>query len=152
MNEQADRLYKTWHDAKNKKYDSSQSDHIKGIIAKYQNYCLRFALIIQVMEDYNYRENCTVTQGAMEKAIRLTEYFLDNMLKAMKILTPESPVDKLLPAQQLLYSKLPQAFKLKTAIEIGESIGIKEATVKTFINRQKELFSQIARGSYEKTY
>jgi len=152
MNEQADRLYKTWHDAKNKKYDSSQSDHIKGIIAKYQNYCLRFALIIQVMEDYNYRENCTVTQGAMEKAIRLTEYFLDNMLKAMKILTPESPVDKLLPAQQLLYNKLPQAFKLKTAIEIGESIGIKEATVKTFINRQKELFSQIARGSYEKTY
>lgn len=152
MEDKASQLYKSWFDNKNIKYNKATSDHIKGIIAKYQDYCLRFALIIQVMEDYNYRERCTITQGAMEKAIRLTEYFLDNMLKAMKVLTPESPVDKLQPQQQKLYSKLPQAFKLKTAIEVGNELGLKEATVKTFINRQKELFTQIARGSYEKTY
>lgn len=152
MDQQADALYGNWFNAKNIKYNTSQSDHNKGIIAKYQDYCLRFALIIQVMEDYNYRDNCTVNQGSMEKAIRLTEYFLENMLKSIKVLIPESPVDKLQPHYEAFYSKLPQLFKLKTAIEIGASIGIKEASVKAFMSRNKELFDQIERGSYEKKY
>lgn len=152
MSDAADNLFEVWYNNKNIKYDTSNNDHNKGIIAKYQDYCLRFALIIQVMEDYNYRDNCLVTQGAMEKAIRLTEYFFNNMLKSMKTLIPDSPVDKLQPHYEAFYSKLPQLFKLKTAIELGASIGIKEASVKAFMSRNKELFDQIERGSYEKKY
>lgn len=147
----AEALYKQWHDNKNKKYNIATSDTVKGIIAKYQDYCLRFAILLQVMHDGAYRPG-TVSANNVERAIRLTEYFLANMHKAIKILSPETPVDKLQAPYDKLYAALPVTFSLKNAIKIGIDLGLKEATVKTFFIRNKDLFIQPERGIYEKIY
>jgi hypothetical protein len=148
----AEELYKEWFDYKNLKYNNATSDHVKGIIAKYQDYCLRFALLIQVMHDGRYRVGL-VFRETMERAIRLTEYFLGNMQKAIKILVPESPVDKLQGQQADLYQKLPNSFTTKTAMDLGREIKMKDSMIKMFLQRGiKVLFNKLDHGSYEKIF
>lgn len=148
----ANGLYKEWFDFKNKKYNKAQADNIKGIIAKYQDYCLRFALIIQVIEDGPYRPG-SITKETMERAIRLTEYFLSNMHKASKLLSPETPLDKLQDNYKLFYDSLPPSFSTKTCITVGVTFGLKEGAVKMFLTRNLgKLFIRTDKNTYEKEF
>lgn len=152
LSKEANDLYKQWFDFKNIKYNKAQNDNIKGIIAKYQDYCLRFALIIQVIEDGSYRPG-TITSDCMEKAIRLTEYFLGNMHKASKMLAPESPVDKLNDAHKQFYDTLPVSFSVKTLLQVAVTIGIKDSAAKMFLLRHEgKIFAKTNKNEYEKMF
>lgn len=145
-------MYKKWFDFKNKYYNRAASDNVKGIIAKYQDYCLRFALMIQVVRDGQQRHG-VITQSAMEGAIRLTEYFLGNMNKAIKILAPETPADKLQGKWAELFSKIPDSFSTSTIVTLAVTLGIKEANTKVFLCRYEgKLFRRTGRGEYEKMF
>ncbi|RZK63839.1 MAG: DUF3987 domain-containing protein, partial [Pedobacter sp.] len=115
LSPEANELYAEWYNNKNVKYNRSSTDDPKGIIAKYQDYCLRFALILQVIHDEGARLFIVESKN-MERAIRLTEYFFGNMHKAMKVLAPETPVDKLSGNHLDFYNALPPSFTSKTAI------------------------------------
>lgn len=152
LSSEANTLYKTWFDNKNKYYNKATSDNIKGIIAKYQDYCLRFSLIIQVVNELPERSGF-VCESSMEKAIRLTEYFLGNMHKALRILTPESPLDRLNAQWRGLYEAIPVEFSTKELTIIAETKGIKSTSAKTFLMRNAgKLFKQVDRGTWEKIY
>lgn len=152
LSPEADTLYGSWYNFKNKKYNIATSDQVKGIISKYQNYCLRLALLIEVMNERG-RRGGIVSYLSMERAIRLTEYFLGNMYKAIKLLTPETPVDKLKEPYDLIYKKLPEIFTTKTIVEMGKERNLTEAQVKMFLQRNnKKLFNTLKRGEYEKLY
>lgn len=142
-------LYKHWFDFKNKKYNMAVTDDIKGIIAKYQDYCLRFAILIQAINETE--PSGMVSHISMNGAIRLTEYFLGNMLKALKLLNPDTPLDKLDEKWQAVYNKIPVVFTTKTLVTICSDFGIKESAAKMFLQRQlKKLFTMIKHGEYEK--
>jgi len=152
LSHEANLLYKQWFDNKNTKYNNAQSDHIKGIIAKYQDYCLRFALIIQVCEDVNER-TYEIRTASIERAIRLTEYFLSNMHKALKLLNPDNPVEQLIGINEKLYKLLPTHFTTKTIVTIASTLNIKESSAKVFLKRNiGKLFEKLERNTYEKTY
>jgi hypothetical protein len=152
LSEPANLMYEQWFNHKNAKYNRATTDHVKGIISKYQDYCLRLALLLQVIQDASTRTG-QVSESSMERAIRLTEYFLGNMHKATKLLAPETPVDKLSEVHKKLYDQLPTAFTAKSAIQIGERLGLKESAVKMFLNRAaKTVFTVIERGKYEKMF
>lgn len=142
-------LYKEWFDYKNKKYNLSFSDDVKGIIAKYQDYCLRFALLIQVINEPH--ATGLVSHISMNGAIRLTEYFFANMHKALKLLSPETPIDKLSDQYQEIYRKLPAMFTTKTLVTLASDSGIKDSAAKMFLMRNiNKLFAKLANGEYEK--
>jgi hypothetical protein len=148
----ANNLYKEWFDYKNLKYNKATTDNVKGIIAKYQDYCLRFALIIQVIEDCEYRSGI-ITANVMERAIRLTEYFLGNMHKASKILAPETPLDKLNDNWKEIYDKLESNFSSRTFIQLCATMGVKEGTAKSFLIRSEgKIFGKVERNVYEKMF
>lgn len=149
MTAEAEAVLARWYNAKCAKYNKAYDDNIKGIIAKYQEYCLRFALLIEIM---NNPAAPVVEASSMEKATRLTEYFLGNIHKAMQILAPETPVDKLPAHYKKLYNALPALFTLQTAQKAAEEVGVKVGTLKSFLSRNKALFTIIDRGSYEKNY
>lgn len=155
LSEDANQLYAEWFDFKNQKYNRATDDNVKGIIAKYQDYCLRFAVLLQAVYDGQNRYPI-VDRVNVERAIRLTEYFLGNMNKAIKILAPESPADRLQPHWQDLYGQLPEVFSTKTYTEIGVSLSISPGSLKSFLSRSsqgdKRLFSKIEGGKYEKLY
>jgi hypothetical protein len=142
-------MYKEWFSYKNQKYNRAINDNVKGIIAKYQDYCLRFAILIQVINQTSITG--MVSQQSMNGAIRLTEYFLGNMHKALKILAPESPVDKLNDTWQRIYSELNPSFSTKTFVTIAKQHNISEAAAKVFLQRNiKKLFDKVRQGEYEK--
>lgn len=152
LSDSANELYKKWFDFKNKYYNRAINDNVKGIIAKYQNYCLRFSLIIEIMQDTSQR-TYIVGHKAMERAIRLTEYFLGNMNKAIKILAPETPADKLQGTWLQLFNQLPANFTTKTIVTQAGILGIKESNCKVFLLRQEgKLFRKLERGEYEKLF
>lgn len=136
LSDDANNLYKEWFDNKNIKYNKADSDNHKGIIAKYQDYCLRFSLIIQ--RSHDCEDNTLggeVSANNMERAIRLTEYFFGNMNKAINILAPGTPKDVLTGKAKLLYESLPAVFKTVTAGVTAESVGIKKASVRMYLHR-----------------
>lgn len=157
LSEGANDLYAQWFNNKNNKYNVATSDNVRGIIAKYQEYCLRFSVLIQAMHDGVNRSNL-VSSANMERAIRLTEYFLGNMYKAIKVLAPENPIDKISNNDILtsFHNALPKFFKTATAIEIGRSLKMKDANIKMILSRKSKgddkLFEKIGRGEYEKIY
>jgi hypothetical protein len=151
LDAKANELYQQWFNNKNQKYNKAASDHVKGIISKYQDYCLRFAILLQVIHDGAHRSG-TVTSASMDRAIRLTEYFLGNMHKATKILNPETPVDKLTGVYAELYLRLPAAFTTKILMDTGRNLKMKDGSIKTFFFRNKALFTELQKGKYEKTY
>lgn len=152
LSDEANNLYAQWFDYKNTKYNKATNEHVKGIIAKYQDYCLRFSLLIQVADDgLNRKTHVSVIN--MEKAIRLTEYFLGNMQKAIKLLVPESPVDKLPEHHKTIYNQLSDHFTTKTAIDIAKQHNVSETAMKMFLRRNiNKLFNQKASGEYSKLF
>lgn len=152
FNSESGEMYKKWFDKKNKYYNRAIDDNIKGIIAKYQDYCLRFALLIQVVRDGQQRQG-VISGSSMEAAIRLTEYFLGNMNKAIKVLAPETPADKLQGKWKQLFDQLPENFSTRTIVTMAVTLGLKEAQTKVFLGRQEgKLFRRIGRGEYEKIF
>lgn len=150
LSPEANKMYFEWFELKNKKYNKTQSEHIKGIIAKYQDYCLRIALILQCTYDFQHRSG-VVDAINIERAIRLTEYFFVNMNKALKVLIPETPLDKLQAPYDKFYAQLPVMFTMKTAVTMAVTFGIKESACKMFLRRQVgKIFDQVARNEYEK--
>jgi hypothetical protein len=142
LSSEANALYADWFNNKNKKYNFTTEDNVKGIIAKYQDYCLRFALIIQVMYDGGAIQS-TITQSSMERAIRLTEYFLGNMHKSMKILAPATPLDRISGNLLDFYKALPATFSMKTAIEISLKLNLKQDYARVVIGRWSDKKDQI---------
>lgn len=151
----ADNLYKQWFNHKNKIYNKAVTDDIKGVIAKYQDYCLRFALLLQAIYERKNRTGWVEVEN-MERAIRLTDYFFGNMNKATKILSPQTPVDSLKKPYDIIYTSLPETFTLKAGGIIAERNGIKDAAFRAFVIRNLDLktgiFIQSDRGVYEKRY
>lgn len=152
LSTEANTMYADWYEYKNGKYNKSNSEHVKGIIAKYQDYCLRFALLVQCIEDGTYRKT-HVSEINMEKAIRLTEYFLGNMQKAVKLLAPETPADRLQKPHSDFYADLPENFSLKTAYIIGEKYNMSKGSIKMFISRDSyKIFNNTGVGEYQKLF
>ena len=152
LSPEANARFKEWRFGKIKKQDRSEDDDERGIISKYLDYCLRFALLLQVLMDGQYRK-CEVGLEAMENAIMIMEYFFANMLKALKILTPETPVDKLSEKNKNFYQALPDSFSMHDAERIADKKGIAKDTSRSFINKNlNKLFTRQKRGQYEKMY
>jgi hypothetical protein len=72
------------------------------------------------------------------------------MLKSLKILSPETPLDNLKKPYDSIYKELTEGFSTKTAIGIGAKYKVAAATIKMWIKNNPDLFAKLAHGSYEK--
>jgi hypothetical protein len=153
LSEDANATYASWFDSQNITYNKSDNDQDKGIISKYQDYCLRFALLLQVVADGRHRTGL-VTKESVNKAILLTEYFFKNIKKALKILAPETPLDGLTEIHTNLFGSLPEKFDAKTALGAGQLLGMKDSAIRMFLKRsvEKGIFSSTAHGQYAKNF
>lgn len=134
LSDDASDVYKQWFDDKTAKYNASTSDDVKGIISKYQEYCLRLALIIQIMHEKS-NEQLEISSDNMNRAIKLTEYFFANIWKAMKVLAPQSPIDKLSENNRKFYRALPENFNNAAAISVASTFGISSGNCRVILNR-----------------
>lgn len=152
---EAQLIHEPWYNAKNDFYNRSNDDNVKGIITKYQEYCFRFAGLIQAMHDGENRGR-EVAGVNMERAVRLTEYFLGNMAKALKFLNPETPLDKMSDYWKMIYATLPHNFTLKGVEPFLKDRRVNVNSFRSWVSRnstgQDSIFTQLERGTYEKMY
>ena len=97
----------------------------------------------------NESDKQAVSIESVQGAIKLVEYFKNSAVMVNSILSNASPLDKHPVDKQNLYKALPDTFTTEKGLQIAERLEFAERTFKNFLN-EKELFTRITRGEYEK--
>jgi hypothetical protein len=127
-----------------------ESELLSGMYSKMDMYILRLALILELLQHACHQsQKLAIGERAVEGAIKLAEYFKKSALKVHSILSNASPLDKFPAKHQNLYNLLPDAFTTAQAVQIAKQVVFAERNLKRFLN-ERELFSRVSRGEYEK--
>ena len=145
---EAKAIYIEWYNKNAALSNNAESESVAGLFTKLNQYVLRFALIIEMLR-WSCGESDRQAVGAesINGAIKLAEYFRATALKVHSILS--NPVELLDINKQILYLTLPDQFTTAEGLEIAENLGEAERSFKRFL-KNKDLFSHLKRGEYEK--
>jgi hypothetical protein len=139
-----------WQKTNTDQTNNATSEALSGMFSKMELYVLRLALILELMRfACNEGNRSAVSIDAVKGAIKLAEYFKNSAVKVNGILNDSSPLDKMPADRQKLFNSLPEVFTTEVGLQIAEGLEVPERTFKHFLNN-KELFTRIARGEYEK--
>lgn len=133
----------------NQKHDFD-FEYQRGVSVKLQQYVLRFAILIEVMNSIcNNDKLQSISLKSLKSAIKLRDYFFENAIRVFEIID-NNYYDSLTEIQKNVFDKLPQQFKTGEGIEIiSKEDLMKERSFKNFLKDEK-LFKKIAHGIYEK--
>lgn len=130
--------------------NAAESELLSGMYSKMDMHILRLALILELLQyACGESQKLAIGERAVEGAIKLAEYFKKSALKVHSILSNACPLDKFPNDKQNLYHELPDTFTTEEGLQIAKSVGYPERSFKRFLN-QKELFTRVSRGEYEK--
>lgn len=139
-----------WQKTNTDQTNKATSEALSGIFSKMDMYVLRLALILELMRyACNEGNKEAISIEAVKGAVKLVEYFKKSAVKVNSILNDCSPLDKIPTDKQNLYNSLPEVFTTELGLQIAEGLEIPERTFKYFLN-DKELFTRLSRGEYEK--
>lgn len=139
-----------WQKANTDQCNEAENEALSGIFSKMDMYVLRLALILEMLRyACNGSDKQAVSIEAVQGAVKLVEYFKNSAVKVNSILSNASPLDKHPADKQNLYKALPDTFTTEIGLQIAEGLGVAERTFKYFLN-EKDLFTRLSRGEYEK--
>jgi hypothetical protein len=139
-----------WQKVNTDQCNEAETEAVSGIFSKMDMYVLRLALILEMMRfACNESNKQAVSIEAVQGAVKLVEYFKSSAVKVNSILSNASPLDKHPTDKQALYNALPDTFTTEIGLQIAEGLAVAERTFKYFLN-EKELFTRISRGEYQK--
>lgn len=150
-------LVNKWNELEVLKVKDNENE---GIYAKMQVYLYRFALLLQIIDDYsNSRTPNYVNEFNSRGACTLVDYFSLMGIKAREHMN-QDPFDKLHLWQQTMLDMLPDIpFRTKEAIELMNGLpvemidGIKPENRPKVLRRflgKNEFFSRVRHGNYIK--
>lgn len=151
FNAQAKRLMFQWNRRMTDECNDLDNEALSGIYSKMDTYCIRFALILEVVKN---AVNGTVPKAigvdAVQGAFELADYFIHTAKKVRSILdTSIDPVEKLPDDKRKLYDRLPINFEASEAVKIGSELSIPERNIYRLL-KDTDLFKKVKRGFYEK--
>lgn len=139
-----------WQKINARQCNEAEDEVISGIYSKMEMYAARLALILEMMRwACNESDKQSISIKSVEGALKLVEYFKRSAVKVHSIISNANPLDKLPADKQNLYNCLPATFTTVQGVQIAESLGIPERSFKRFLT-DKEFFTHLARGEYEK--
>lgn len=154
ISSEATTVYKKWKRKNTNLTNESDNNAIKSIYGKLADYCLRLALILEILDCLGTQENLedfqNVSKTSMKRAIQLTEYFRKSSLRVFDIIGNTDPIDELSVNQRKTYHLLPEQFKTGEGVRIISKY-MAERTFKRFLNNTN-LFKKLSRGYFEKLY
>ncbi len=120
------------------------------ILGKMEIYLHRFAIILQVLNDYfNNYDNTTIEDKQVSNAINLVEYFINCAYWCNKMIDEGNGSDENDEDVKQWIRSLPNNFKTKEAVKLGITFKISESKVKRLLKDNK-LFKKLAHGEYYK--
>ncbi len=155
MSNEAKDKYREWKDALTDEINKVGDDSISSLFGKLETYCLRFALILDILEKVcegttENLEETPVTKATIEKAMKLTEYFKESGLRVLDKIDNIDPLSNMPENFKRFYKMLPNEFTTKEAVELGENFDISERTLKRRLSKEKNLFTRLKQGYYNK--
>lgn len=126
------------------------SSSFAGMATKMERYCIRFALVLEVI-----RFGCgecklkNVSLESVKGAICLCYYFMASAIKAHRKFT-RNPLNGLTEKQRAIYNELPITFETGEGVEVAKAHKISERTFKDWL--KSDFFRHIKHGTYEKRY
>lgn len=124
--------------------------HYKPLLAKVEQNCVRFSLIMEMMTFACGGElPNSISLDSVKKAIKLSAYFFNMSIKAQNIIENDNPLVQLSLNKQQLYENLKPEFTTGEGVVLANNFGLAERTFKTFLNAKK-LFKSLKHGTYQK--
>ena len=143
---------RAWRDENTDRVNQTETPALKGIYAKFDAYCIRFALLIELMDwGCNGSDLSRIRLISVERAISLTNYFRQNAVKVYYTLNEQTFAEGLPPTQQRIFNALPDEVTTAHALAIAKQMAppASERTVKRLL-QDPQLFKCIERGRYHK--
>jgi len=112
----------------------------------------RLALIMELLQFACSESNVLPTEIsglAMERAIKLAEYYRVHNKRAISLIKDINPLEGLPTNYQKFYHDLPEQFQRKEAVLIGNKFGIRGGTLARFLDN-KNFFDRVRVGVYAK--
>lgn len=133
--------------------NQADNDNVKSLHGKLENYCLRIALVLEMMKVIlkkgKVTESTKIQPITIKGAILLTEYFRATGLKVLAKIEKVNPLDRYNATQQKVYEALPETFTTGQGVSIAMECNMSERSFKRFL-QDKFLFDKISRGHYDK--
>ena len=153
LSSDARKIYRKFSKKNTDLINEATNDNKKSLYGKLGDYCLRFALILEIMEVVSHKKEVDgfteVSGKTMNNAIKLTEYFRATGIKVLNRIEKINPLDDYTKIQQKVYDALPNSFETAEGIEIAQKLKMAERTFKRFL-QDKLLFDKVSRGIYDK--
>lgn len=147
---EAKQLLKEWQSDNTDLCNQLDNDTLIGIYTKLDVYCIRFALIFQLIKYACQKERSNeISLESVQSAIQMAEYFKSMNTKVYHIIAETTPLDELAKNKQEFYEILPELVTTQEAIEKGNDFGLSPRTIKRFLGT-KTLFNRLKQGEYEK--
>jgi len=135
--------------------NNTESESLAGIYTKLEIYCIRFALILELLqvaasesETVNHRPR--IGTRATEGAIQITEYFRQTARRVNSILN-NTPVEGLDTRKKSIYHLLPAEFSTDKGLQIAYENHFPERTFKRFLS-DGIFFEKLEHGKYKKRH
>ena len=129
------------------------NDILSGLYSKLSVYCIRFALILEVLDNaIRGDEPRQINTKAVEGAIELVGYFKAKAIKVRSI-TDQSmqPIDSYSKQHRDLYDSLSKEFETKEMNEKAKEYALTRKQIFTFL-KKGDLFEKVKHGTYKKKY
>jgi hypothetical protein len=147
---EAKEYFFNWSEGNADEVNNNSETVIGEILSKFDNHFIRFALLLQIMENDNAIE---IGLNAVKGAERLCEYFTNCAVKVIDTINePPKPSEDLPQNKFKLYNELSDVeFSTGTAVRLAQKVDInmKERTVKAFL-MNRTYFDRIGYGVYKR--
>ena len=125
FNPQSLQIFLDWQKENTDKVNSAGDSLLSEEYNKFDVHFLRFALIMQIMEDLTGN---TISVNAAQNAVKLCAYFENTMLRVLNIIENHAELDMLKVAVHLVAKGMPQ-------LDAARYTGISQATISRHLNK-----------------
>lgn len=174
---QARKIYKEYRNNLGEEQNNADEEAVMGLLSKTKQYCLRIALILELLDlacralppegkggepeeiTLDFARTIEISEKSINRAILVSEYFKRTSLKVLDQL--DGPVNQLPRYQKEWYKHLPETFTRQEAMDLALEIKneapkarISERTISRLLNPKDgriQLFRKVG-AEYQKLY
>lgn len=130
---EAQKLFEKWYNKNADLINEAKHEHIKSAYSKLEAYCIRFALIIEMIKVASTGDVSFVSVDSLERAIQLTEYYRYTSQRVYNEITLQSVDEKVLICAEMIGEG-------KSYALIAKELGISKGTISKWRKKHPHLF------------
>lgn len=144
----------SWLNFENKPLIDTSDENMAGIYSKFDIHVQRLSLILHFIKwTFNETEGREkISIDTVNQTLRLVDFFRSHTEKVQREINDIDPLIGLREFERKLYKSIPDSFKIRDILELGEKFNKKESALRKWMNKNEQLFECKGSGHYRKLY